>query len=153
MNLYEIDNEILGCVDAETGEIFDEEKFESLAMERDKKLENIALWIKNLTAEAAALKAEKQAFADRQKAAENKIESLKSYMSAYLAGAKFETSKVKVSFRKSEYLDIAEGAAIPEQFLKYKEPDIDKTELKRAIKAGTEIPGVTIEERKNIQIK
>lgn len=153
MNLYEIDNEILGCVDAETGEIFDEEKFESLAMERDKKLENIALWIKNLTAEAAALKAEKQAFADRQKAAENKIESLKSYMSAYLAGAKFETAKVKVSFRKSEYLDIAEGAAIPEQFLKYKEPDIDKTELKRAIKSGTEIPGVTIEERKNIQIK
>lgn len=153
MNLYEIDNEILGCVDAETGEIFDEEKFESLAMERDKKLENIALWIKNLTAEAAALKAEKQAFAERQKAAENKIESLKSYMSAYLSGAKFETAKVKVSFRKSEYLDIAEGAAIPEQFLKYKEPDIDKAELKRAIKAGTEIPGVTIEERKNIQIK
>lgn len=27
MNLYEIDSEILGCVDITTGEIFDEDKF------------------------------------------------------------------------------------------------------------------------------
>ena len=48
MNLYEIDSEILGCVDEETGEIFDEDKFESLSIERDSKIENICLWIKSI---------------------------------------------------------------------------------------------------------
>ena len=58
MNLYEIENEILKCVDEETGEIFDVEKFEALELARDVKIENICLWIKNLKAEAEALKLE-----------------------------------------------------------------------------------------------
>ena len=61
MNLYEIDAEILGCVDVETGEIFDVDKFEELSLTRDAKIENICLWIKNLKAQAEALKAEKDA--------------------------------------------------------------------------------------------
>lgn len=60
MNLYEIDSAILDCVDAETGEIFDMDKFEELSLTRDAKVENICLWIKNLKAEAEALKAEKR---------------------------------------------------------------------------------------------
>ena len=66
MNLYEIDSEILGCVDITTGEIFDEDKFEELSLSREAKIENICLWIKNLKAEIEALKAEKDAFAKRQ---------------------------------------------------------------------------------------
>ena len=115
MNLYQIDQQILDCIDAETGEIFDVEAFEQLALERDVKIESICLWIKNLNAEIEALKAEKDAFAQRLKAAENKRESLKKYISEYLAGNKFETAKVKVSFRKSESLEISEGAIIPEE--------------------------------------
>ena len=41
MNLYEIDAAILGCVDVETGEIFDIDKFEELSLTRDAKIENI----------------------------------------------------------------------------------------------------------------
>lgn len=153
MNLYEIDQQILNCIDAETGEIFDAEAFEQLALERDAKIESVCLWIKNLNAEVEALKAEKDAFAQRQKAAENKRESLKKYISEYLAGSKFETAKVKVSFRKSESLEISEGAVIPEEYLKYKESDIDKTGLKKAIKEGQTFNGVLIIENQNIQIK
>ena len=36
MKLYEIDNEIMNCIDEETGEIIDPEKLESLEMEREK---------------------------------------------------------------------------------------------------------------------
>ena len=153
MNLYEIDNEILGCVDVETGEIFDFEKFEELSMTRDAKIENVCLWIKNLKAEAEALKAEKDAFAQRQKAAENKMESLKKYISSYLDGTKFETAKVKVSFRKSESLEISEDAKIPDEFLKFKEPEVNKTDLKKAVKNGLQIAGVALVENQNIQIK
>ena len=153
MNLYEIDAAILGCVDVETGEIFDIEKFEELSLTRDAKIENICLWIKNLKAEAEALKAEKDAFEARQKAAENKMESLKRYISGYLEGTPFESTKVKVSFRKSESLEILEGAVIPDEYLKFKEPEVNKTDLKKAIKEGLQLPGVSIVENQNIQIK
>jgi hypothetical protein len=153
MNLYEIDAAILECVDVETGEIFDVDKFEELSLTRDAKVENVCLWIKNLKAEAEALKVEKDAFAQRQKAAENKMESLKKYISGYLEGAKFETARVKVSFRKSESLEISEDAKIPEEFLKYKEPEVDKVGLKKALKDGMQFDGVSLVQNQNIQIK
>lgn len=153
MNLYEIDDAILDCVDLETGEIFDVEKFEQLEIDRETKIENICLWIKDLKAEAEALKAEKDAFAQRQKAAENKMESLKRYISAYLDGEKFKTAKVAVSFRKSESLEISEGANIPDEYLRFKEPEVNKAELKKALKAGEYFDGVQLVENLNIQIR
>ena len=77
MNLYEIDAAITALVDPETGEVSDFDAFDRLSMARDQKIENIALYYKNLVADAAAYKAEKLAFADRQKAAENKAQRLK----------------------------------------------------------------------------
>jgi V/A-type H+-transporting ATPase subunit E len=55
MNLFEIDDAILACVDLETGDIIDVEKLEALELERDTKISNIACWIKNLKAEAEAI--------------------------------------------------------------------------------------------------
>jgi len=153
MKLYEIDSAILDCVDAETGEIFDVDKFEELSLERDAKIESICLWIKNLKAEAEALKAEKDSFAARQKAAENKMESLKMYISSYLDGAKFESAKVKISYRKSESVEIEDVYKLPEEYLKHKEPEADKTALKAALKTGAQIEGVQIVVKQNIQIK
>lgn len=53
MKLYEINEAILGCIDQETGEVIDPEKLDALTMERETKLENVALWIKDLKAEAS----------------------------------------------------------------------------------------------------
>lgn len=153
MNLYEIDAEILNCVDVETGEIFDVDRFEELNLTREAKIENICLWIKNLKAEAEALKAEKEVFDKRKKAVENKMESLKKYISGYLQGTSFESTKVKVSFRKSKSLEISEGAIIPNEYLLYVEPCVDKLGLKKAIVSGLKIDGVTIEENYNMIIR
>lgn len=153
MKLYEIDAAILDCIDTESGEIIDETKLENLKIERDSKIENVCLWIKNLNAEIEALKAEKQAFAHRQQVAENKVESLKKYMTTYLDGKKFETTKVKVSFRKSESVDVSDLSAIPKEYLKFKEPEADKTKLKQALKKGETFKGVSLVEKNNIQIK
>lgn len=153
MRLYEIDNEIIDLIDDETGEIIDINRFDELSMERDAKVENICLWIKNLKAEAEALKAEKDAFAARQKTVKNKMNSLKNYISYYLEGTSFESTKVKVSFRKSESLEVSDIYKIPEAYLKYKEPDVDKQALKQAIKKGQHFEGCEIVEKLNIQIK
>ena len=106
-----------------------------------------------MKAEVEALKTEKDAFAVRQKSAENKMESLKRYITVYLEGTSFESSKVKVSFRKSETVEIMEGAIIPDEYLRFKEPEVNKTDLKKALKSGVEIAGVSIVENQNIQIK
>lgn len=153
MNLYEIDSAIMNCVDMETGEIIDMETLENLQMARDKKIENIGCWIKNLLADAKALKEEKDKFAKRQKAAECKAASLKEYLSGYLNGEKFESTEVSISFRKSDSVVVAENAIVPEEFLKYVEPTPDKVGLKAALKAGKEIPGITLVTSQNIQIK
>ena len=153
MKLYEIEEAIVECFDQETGEIFDIERFEALELERTEKVENICLFIKNLRAEEEALKAEKDAFEKRRKAAENKMESLKRYITDYLGGEKFKTEKVSVSFRKSESLEISDVYKVPEEYLKYKEPEVNKTDLKKAIKAGMSFEGVQIVENQNIQIR
>ena len=153
MNLFQIDEEIMSCVDMETGEIVDTERLEQLQMDRDTKIENIACWIKNLLSDAEALKAQKQAFADRQKAAENKAESLKKYLASHLDGQKFSTDKVAISFRKTSAVNVTNIGQIPAEYLKYAEPTVDKTAVKNAIKAGVSIAGAEIVEGQSISIK
>lgn len=153
MTLFQIDEEILGCLDLETGEIIDTEKLDQLQIARDTKIENIACWIKNLTADAEALKAQKQVFADRQKAAENKAESLKKYLSSYLAGQKFSTDRVAVSFRKTSSVNVTDMSLIPEDYLKFAEPTVNKELIKKKHQDGIVVPGAEITEGQSISIK
>ncbi len=154
MNLYQIEQEILSCVDAETGEIINLDKLSELSMERDKKIKNVACWIKDLEADAAALKAEKEAFAERQRKAEKQIEQLKAYLATALRGEKFSAPECEVSFRKSEAVSIADEKRIPKKYLvktiTYK---ADKTAIKNAIKSGLKVRGAELISKLNAQIK
>lgn len=158
MNLYEINEAIMNCIDEETGEVVDVQALNELSMERDTKIENLACWYKNLMADAEALKAEKNAFAEREKAAKNKAESIKRYLSSVLDGEKFTTSKCALSFRKSESVEVLDMDAFmsddkAENYLKYAEPTVNKTELKKALKSGETFKGVLLSSNNNIQIK
>ena len=153
MKLYEIDQAILNCIDLETGEIIDTEQLDKLTMEREAKLENVACWIKELKAEAEALKAEKMAFAKRQQVAENKMESLKKYLTYALDGQAFKTTRASVTFRKSQAVEIADIYKLDENYLRYKEPEADKTAIKEALKAGKEVAGATLVENVSVIIK
>ncbi|MEF2911547.1 siphovirus Gp157 family protein [Phascolarctobacterium succinatutens] len=163
MKLFDIDERLAACVkldesrvvDTESGEIIDLEAIAALEMERDKKIENLGCWYKNLLAEAEALKAQKNAFAEREKAKKAKAESLKGFLGRYLNGKKFETAKVAMSFRKSEAVEFDAKCIgdVPEEFLKFKDPELDKVAVKKAIKAGETVPGCELVARQNLQIK
>lgn len=153
MTLYEIDQQLLNCIDLETGEIIDADKLTALQMERDEKIENVALWIKDLKAEIDALKAEKQAFADRQKSAERTLESLNKWLTEALAGEKFKTTKVAVSFRKTKSVQINNIFDIDDSFLRYKDPEPDKKAIKDAIEAGQAVKGAQLVENTSISVK
>ena len=153
MKLYEIDQAIMDCIDMETGEIINEELLNNLQMERDVKIENVVLWIKELKAEAEALKAEKMAFAERQKVAENKMESLKKWLAYALNGEKFKTVRASVTFRTTDKVEIADIYKLDENYLRYKEPEADKEAIKKAIKAGQEVAGATLVPSTSVIIK
>lgn len=152
-NLYEINQAIIDCVDEETGEIIDIENLNDLQMQFDEKVENIACFIKNLLADAKAIKEEEYNLASRRKSYENKAASLKEYLSDVLNGQKFKTAKVSISYRKSESVDIENMKDVPEEYIKIAEPTVDKASAKKAMKSGIEIPGLRLAESKNIQIR
>lgn len=157
MTLYEINQSILECltIDPTTGEVtIDEEAMSALTLAKESKLEGIALWVKNLTAEAAAIAAEVKALAERKKAAENRAERLKAILGGELSGTKFSTPRVAVSFRTSEAVVITDEGALPPEFLRVKTTtDPDKVAIKAAIAKGETVGGAYIETKSNIQIK
>lgn len=162
MRLYEINAELEKLIDPETGEIADLELFEQLGMERSQKIENIALWIKNLDSDTESLKTEEKKLKERRVSAENNAERLRDFLAGMLTdGEKFETPRVKLSWRKSEFVKIL----IPDEdfitwantvrpdLLRYNEPSLDKTAIKKALNAGEEITAATLLQSNNLQIK
>lgn len=158
MNIYEIDNAMFSLIDEETGEIKDYEAFEELQMQREEKIENTALWYKNLVAESKAIREEEKALAERRKSLENKAESLKNFVNRTLNGNKFSTSKVAISYRKStavevddEFIDYA--MKNNNDLLTYKQPEPNKTVIKEMLQGGFDIPHAELVERNNMSIK
>ena len=153
-SLYEIDNEILECVDADTGEIIDEEKLNALEMEREKKLEGVILWRKDLLAEAEMVRAEGAKLYKRGKSCENLAEQLKVYIDKALGGDTFKTARCSVSYRRSKSIVIDDLLSVPTKYLKaLKEEWFSKSAIKEAIENGEQVKGAHQEEKNGIVIK
>lgn len=160
MTLYDINAQLealLEQVDPETGELLcDMDQLEALSLERDRKLEGLALYIKNRDAEAKAIREEEKALADRRRGLERKAERARDFLARMLAGEKFTTPKVAVSWRKSEAVEIGMSffsTDANERFLRYKDPEPDKAAIKAALKAGEEITGAELVTNLNMTIK
>lgn len=152
--LYEIDRNILECIDQETGEVIDYERLDALSMAKCQKIENAVCWIKNLRSDALAFKAEKESFAEREQAATKKAEQLEKWLTAVLGGYRFDSARCVVSFRKSEAVEVKDVKLIPAELLRVKTTvEADKSAIKAAIKSGHEVNGCELVEKINIQIK
>ena len=166
MQLYKIDDAIRQAIelgtDPETGELLSVDEVEALLVERSTKIENIACWIKNLKSDLTALKAERDTFNQRIKQTQNKLDSLTSYLEFCLNGEKFESDKCKVSYRRSESVEISEqnmnefiswAQSNNDSVLRYKAPEVDKTAVKELLNKGVDIPFAALVTKNNIQIK
>lgn len=141
-------------IDGETGEVFNKKYLDDLRIAKNRKIENIACWIKNLQAEIEAYKKEEENFRIRRKQAEKRIENLKWYLTEWIPGEKIETPRAKISWRKSEVVNILDENLIPSGYKSQKITEvIDKKEIKRAIKSGMAVAGADIKVNENIQIK
>ena len=164
MNIYEINKAIEDIledgfsVDEETGEIlFDESDLNALNAEISEKIENVACYIKNLTADISALKEEERNLNTRRKQKERKIDSLKGYINyaMELSGRKsLESPRCKVSFRKSSSVEVPDINALDKDYItKTIEIKPNKVAIKEALKEGKTVEGAEIVERQNLQIK
>lgn len=161
-SLFDIDADIRAFIDHlyavtdEDGTIPDAdfEQLEALNAERDKKVDNIALYYKELLADAEALKAESDKLAKRAKIAKNKAERLKDYLDRTMDGHPFESSRNKIGWiNRKDQLELDEKLLPKKYFIKKFEFKPDKDRIKEVLKSGTKIKGAELKEKKYIQIK
>lgn len=158
MSIYDIDDSIMSLVDMETGEIEDEKRYDELQMKRTQKVENIGCFYKNLVAEAKAMRKEEANLAQRRKAVENKAERIKSLLVYALKGDKFESPKVRCSYRKAKSVQVDDSFVAwaqehADDLLTFKEPTPNKAAIKEALADGREIEHAEIVTNESLQVK
>jgi hypothetical protein len=129
---------------------------DNLQMAKEDKIKNICLFIKNLTSEAKAIKAEEAVLAERRRRNENKADRLESYLSVFAVGEKHSDGQYALSWRKSTSVVVNNFAELPQAFWRIPEPPApqpDKAAIKEAIGKGVIVPGASLKENLNPQIK
>lgn len=163
-SLYEIDRDIQAFIDGlfemadENGECdIDMDILEDLKEQRQTKLENIALYIKNLASDAQAIKEEEITLAERRKRLERKCERLKGILvRSMMENNEKELSSARycAKIRDSKATEVFDMNSLPNEYLKMKiEYSPDKTAIKKAIEAGTEVAGARIIVNHNLKLE
>lgn len=128
------------------------------AMEFDDKVVAVASYIKNLDAVAKAIKESEKAQAERRKAIENRVESLKTYLLTNMTAVnrlKVECALFKVAVRDNPVSVLIEGD-LPEDYMMLPPPPApvpDKVAIKMALEAGKEVPGAKLVRGQRVEIK
>ena len=170
MTLYDIDAQIAALdgsaeddmlIDEETGELVSvAQALDALRMEREAKLENVACWVKTLSAEADAIREEETRLVKRRKAAETKAANLKAWLLAAMTREdgttdKLKTGRVMVSVKKNPPSTVVDDESLlPWTYKTIKQTVAqDKAAIKAAILAGEEVPGAHLEYGRSVVIK
>lgn len=169
MTLYDIDQSLaalMEAVDPETGEwVADPVAWEELNLERDKKIENTALVIKNIDIELqnykAVIEKQKEFWAHRMNSLRCKKEWLEGELKRSLNGERFETPLCTVRFVKNNpKLNVVDEAAVmawareyAPDCLSYKPATLKVNDLKEKLKRGAEIPGAELVRETRMEVK
>lgn len=138
---------------------------EGIEGEFDEKAENIAIYIKQLKAEANILKFEKSAIAKRQSQKEREVKKLTAYLLNAMKAIgknKVDMPHAVVSIRNNapslviddeiSFVKWAEENNL-DNLLNYSMPKVKKDDVKGLCKKGEEIPFVHMESKQSLSIK
>lgn len=171
MHLYEINSEIALLlqqleVDPETGEILatsDDiiQQLNALDMERSRILEYLAKVVIETRAEAAALKAEEERLAERRRRFERREERLMQVLDRECNGVKTDLGIATLRYRQNTRVDVQDAArAINwlkrhkfKDCIRVKEPEVDKTAVRRLLADGSTIPGIALVTSQSCSLK
>lgn len=163
-NIYELNASFMTLWSLiEDGEVEDAvilDAFQNLTDDLKDKLENCCKYITNEKALIAGLKEEEERLAAKRKAKEKGIERLKALMQTVMETAgekKLPCGSFLVYIQKnpeSVVLDEQYIENIPEEYLRIKEPEVDKKKLLTDLKAGKNLEGIAhIVQETSLRIK
>lgn len=128
------------------------------------KAESVAQYIKELSAKADDIKKEEKILAARRKAYENSTARMKKYLMDCMNQVnlkKVETARAKIVVKnnapalkiddESAFVKMLESTGHKE-LLKYAEPEINKTDIKKLIKNGETFEGARLESSQSVVI-
>ena len=164
--LYEIDGALLRMMeestDPETGEFCpDQEAWDRLQMEREVKIENTALYIKDLRARAGDIREEITKLLQREKTMLNRAAWLAENLRQSLDGANFETARCVVKFKKNpesvRYTDqdaaMRWAAEYAQDCIRVPPPELSKAAVKARLQQGEMVPGAELVREVRMEVK
>ena len=136
----------------------------SIEGEFNEKAENVAVYIKNLTADINEMKAEEKRLKSRRVSAENQVERMKKYLlnSMQAIGVKkISMPRARITLRlNAESVVVENEKALidwamrhDETILKYQDPELKKTDIKELLRMGEKIPFARLERKESVMLK
>ena len=162
LKLYEINAQIQALADAiefdpETGEILGDaealfDAINQLQMEKTSILSYLGKLVLNLRSERSALKMEELRLKNRRERLAKKEERLMHVLDRECDGEKTDLGIATVSYRKTSRVDVTDSAKAVRWLKRHKftscfrvpEPEVAKTELKKLLNSGTQVPGCAL---------
>lgn len=133
------------------------EYLDAVEMQLNNKVENIVKYSKNLELTAEAVDTEIERLTALKKSYENKAQTLKNYLKYSMLKhgiEKVDTGICRLSFRKSETVEIDDLDKLPEHLVVQKISfQANKKAIKELLDSGKVVPGAHKEIHNNLQIK
>lgn len=155
MKLYEINHEIEMILESIDDELTDEQfqALTDLEMKREEKIENTALYIKQLRAETEMLENERKRLQKKEQASKNRVKRLEEYLNDMLGGQKYKSPLNNIYYGTTKGINIIDKSKIPKDFLINQDPIVSKREIQKAIEGGKEVAGVKAYSRKYMVLR
>lgn len=169
LTLYGISKEMIAmeklwemAIDEETGEVKDaallEELQQGIETTLKEKSADIVKYYKNRDSLIESIDKEIKRLQELKKIGEKKQDSFKNYIKMCMEKMgvkKIETSNGNISLRKTpESVELIDEEIIPEKFKTTIQLEkISKTDIKKALQEGEEVPGATLKRGMSINIK
>ena len=162
-SLYEIRNEFITIQQlAEEGTLSDEvlaDVFANAEGDLTDKLEGYCKFIKNMESDIAGLKDEEKRLNTKRKALENCVERSKKAMQDAMETAgkdklKCGTFTTSIQNNPPKVVMDCDGVdGIPEMYLTFPEPEINKKKIKESLDAGYEMEWAHLEQSRSLRIR
>ncbi|ELD8171241.1 siphovirus Gp157 family protein [Staphylococcus pseudintermedius] len=159
-NLFDLNQNELAILEMlENEELsFDDVKdtLDAIKDEQKRKYDAMQKMILSLKGDINTLKERETALSKRRKSYENKIKSLQNYMldsMKFKGETKFKTEEFTYFIRKSDSTQIDDESAIPEKYKIEQAPKINKTQIKKDIKAGIDVKGASLVENESLGVR
>jgi hypothetical protein len=155
--MYELVEMYQRLLESDLEESVFNDTLEGLEGDVEDKIDNFACVIKELQADAEAIRKKEETLAGRRKAKEKKVEGLKNYLQAclyQLGKTKVETARNVVAIRKNPASVKLSVDFCDDRYVQVVETTrIDKAKIKDDLKSGKEIKGAWLEQSESLNIK